>query len=359
MEHDPSALERPRAKILTVAYPFAPVSADAVGGAEQIAFQIVEALGPDALVIAREDSRISGRLLPVPIANGPLNDERVRRKIYQRVRELIASADADLIHFHGVDFHEYLPSDPTVPALVTLHLPVDWYSLPQRENLHFNCVSESQLRLAPAGFNTSVIPNGIPIPNFRVPPKKRDFVICLGRICEEKGFHFALDAAKDAGLPLVLAGQVYPYEAHELYFRAQILPRLDTARRFIGPIGPRRKNRLLAAARCLVVPSLVNETSSLVAMEAMACGAPVVAFRRGALAQSIQPGCNGLLVDDPGELADAIRNAHLLNPEYCRAFARANFSSAKMIARYFDLYHSILLTTPSPAPVLEEALAPI
>ena len=71
--------------------------------------------------------------------------------------------------------------------------------------------------------------------------------MALGRICPEKGFHIALDAARRAGVPLLLAGQTFPYEAHETYFAREIAPRLDRSRRFIGPIGLVRKRRLLSA----------------------------------------------------------------------------------------------------------------
>ena len=102
--------------------------------------------------------------------------------------------------------------------------------------------------------------------------------MALGRICPEKGYHIALDAAARAGVPMVLAGEVFRYPAHEQYFRDEIAPRLDASRRFIGPVGLHRKRRLLSEARCLLAPSLAPETSSLVAMEALACGTPVIAF---------------------------------------------------------------------------------
>jgi glycosyltransferase involved in cell wall biosynthesis len=113
--------------------------------------------------------------------------------------------------------------------------------------------------------------------------KKHRFAAALGRICPEKGFHLALTAARKAGMPLILAGQLFRYPAHEAYFEKEILPRLDKERRFIGRVGSVAKRWLLSSAQCLLVPSLVSETSSLVSMEALACGTPVVAFRAGAL----------------------------------------------------------------------------
>src|SRR5207249_5576489 len=128
----------------------------------------------------------------------------------------------------------------------------------------------------------------------------------LGRICPEKGFHFALQAAKMARADLLLAGQVFPYASHVEYFESKIVPRLDERRQFVGPVGFHRKKRLLSKAKCLLVPSTVNETSSLVAMEALAAGTPVIAFPSGALPEIVEHGRTGYLVSDVKEMAQAI-----------------------------------------------------
>src|SRR4051812_28143502 len=304
-------------KILTVAYPFAPVAADSVGGAEQIAFQLAEALyrrGHQSLLLARADSKFSGTLLPIPKTSGSLNEAAVREPIYRIIREHLANSDADLIHFHGVDFYEYLPSFDSRPHLVTLHLPIPFYPqavLALRKNLYFNCVSEAQFGSCPRRIEATVIPNGVTAPSFAIQPKKRNFALSMGRICPEKGFHIAINAAAQARSPFMLAGEVFPYEAHDRYFREQIVPRLGINCRFIGRIGGVRKYRLLASAKCLLAPSLVHETSSLVAMEAMACGTPVIAFAHGALAALVQDGCTGFLVENEKEMACAIWEAGL------------------------------------------------
>src|SRR5205823_2917269 len=105
------------------------------------------------------------------------------------------------------------------------------------------------------------IDNGVDIDRLSIDLRKRDFALALGRICPEKGLHFALGAAHEAQVPLLLAGEVYRYEAHEQHFRSEIQPRLDRYRRFVGPAGFRQKRRLMTQARCLLIPSLVAETS--------------------------------------------------------------------------------------------------
>ncbi|MGC1887701.1 MAG: glycosyltransferase [Stellaceae bacterium] len=106
----------------------------------------------------------------------------------------------------------------------------------------------------------------------------------------------------------------------------------------------RPKRRFLTAARCLLMPSLIAETSSLVAMEAIACGTPVVAFPVGALPEIIEPGVTGFLVDDTCQMAEAIRAVETLEPERCREAARQRFSLERMITGYFGYYRKLAAT---------------
>jgi glycosyltransferase involved in cell wall biosynthesis len=170
---------------------------------------------------------------------------------------------------------------------------------------------------------------------------KRGFALMLARICPEKGVHLALDAAKQAGVPLLVAGQVFPYSEHRRYFQAEVLPRLDKFRRYIGPAGSVRKRRLLSAARCVLVASTVPETSSLVAREALAAGTPVIALARGALVDILEHGHTGFLVDDVAGMASAIGRSVEIDPEICRSTARQRFAADQMVAQYFQLYRAM------------------
>jgi glycosyltransferase involved in cell wall biosynthesis len=247
---------------------------------------------------------------------------------------------------HSLDFHNYVPSSP-LPILATLHLPSDWYPIEifRMEKPHFrlNCVSWSQHRTCPSSTNLlDPIPNGVEVDRLVNNLPKRNYALALGRICPEKGFHLALDAAQRSGMNFVLAGQVFPYDSHLEYFATEIQPRLDRHRRFLGPVGFAWKKRLLAQAKCLVIPSTVSETSSLVAMEAMACGTPVVAFRTGALPEIVDDGRTGFLVNDVDEMAAALRKVAVLEPEECRRVAQSRFSSHAMSSTYLDLYECMI-----------------
>lgn len=338
--------------ILSVGFPFAPVSRNAAGGAEQILTQLDQALvrsGHASFVLATSDSEVAGTLLPTFPPEGLYEEANMKRAREQHARALaaaLAKYPIDLVHMHGLDFHTYLPpSGP--PVLATLHLPVSWYPLealrPRREHTWVNCVSKSQHEGCPASDRLlAPIENGVNVEAFARSAPKRNFALFLGRICPEKGVHLAIDAAKQAGIPLLIAGQIFPYADHQRYFEDEVRPRLDAQRRFIGPADFARKRRLLAMARCVLVASLAPETSSLVAREAAAAGTPVIALGRGALVETLVHGRTGFLVDDVDRMATAIRMIGDIDPEACRAHAREHFSHERMISAYFSLYADII-----------------
>ncbi|MCU1330891.1 MAG: glycosyl transferase, group 1 [Bryobacterales bacterium] len=352
--------------ILSVAFPLAHVGLDAVGGAEQIVALLDRALvkaGHQSIVTAAEGSRVAGTLVPFLAAPGPIDDahrDRACQRYQQLIEEVLATYRVDLVHLHGLDFHRYVPGG-SVPVLATLHLPPHWYSESiyrmSRENFRMNCVSPSQHRACPASPHLlEAVPNGVDVEGLSGVTGKRDYALTMGRVCPEKGFHLALDAARAAGVELRLAGQVFPYEYHHRYFREEIIPRLDNLRRFIGPLGFRAKRRMLSQAKCLVIPSLAPETSSLVAMEALACGTPVIAFRSGALPDIVEEGRTGFIVENEEEMALAFLLVDRLDPEQCREAARANFSAKLMSARYMDLYEK-LIQNQAAAPTAVDAYA--
>lgn len=337
--------------ILNVAYPFSLVGSAAVGGAEQILGYLDRALvraGHRSIVVASEGSTTAGCLVSVANESGVLDDP-AKERAWQNHRRAIAMAleswPIDLVHLHGFDFHAYLPP-VGVSTLVTLHLPPEWYPpvalRPTRAGLWFNCVSKSQHdRCAEVAGFLPPIANGVPIDTLAARHGRRSFALVLGRICPEKGIHIAMDAARHADIPLLVGGHTFRYPIHESYFRQEIEPRLDPLRRLLGPLDFRRKRRFLSAARCLLLPSLAPETSSLVAMEAMACGTPVIAFPNGALPEIVEHGRTGFLVRDVGEMAEAIHAVSEIDPEDCRAVARERFSLDRMTRAYLGVYRKL------------------
>jgi glycosyltransferase involved in cell wall biosynthesis len=99
-----------------------------------------------------------------------------------------------------------------------------------------------------------------------------------------------------------------------------------------------RRQRLLARAKCLLLSTRAQETTSLTAMEALSVGTPVIAYRSGALTEIVDDGVTGFLVDSVEEMADAIKRIDQIRPEDCRAAAEQRFSRDRMVRNYFDLY---------------------
>ena len=340
--------------VLHVAYPLAPVSLDATGGAEQIMALLDRALvarGHRSIAIACAGSSTAGVLLPVPV--GDSFDEEGKVRAHVAFASQIAAAldrwNVDLVHMHGIDFCEYLPPYG-VPVLATLHLPISYYPDEvfriARPGTYLNCVSKAQHRTCPPCSNlVDPIENGVPLDLFPEEHLGKDgYTLALGRICPEKGFHLALEAAQQAVVPLWIAGMTFPYAEHERYFREELLPRLSPPHRFLGPAGFADKVRLLSRARCLLVPSLVPETSSLVAMEALSCGTPVVCFPAGALADVVDHGRTGFLVKDANAMAAAILRCEEIDSSECRREAGVRFSAERMADQYVDLYERLATT---------------
>ncbi len=316
--------------VLSVAYSLSAVRPETAGGAEQVLAMLDDALvraGHRSIVVACEGSRTSGTLVPT-------------------VARALERWPVDVVHMHGQDFAEHLPL-PGPPVLVTLHVPRQWYPDDPlgttRPNTWFNCVSPTQRAAWPE--DPRMLPpieNGVPVERLRSRVRKRGYALALGRVCPEKGFHIALDAAARARVPLLIAGEVYPYEAHQRYFRDEFLPRLNGSQsRFLGAVGFERKRRLLTAARCLLAPSQVPETSSLVAMEALACGTPVIAYPAGALRDIVEHGRTGFLVSSEAEMAEAIEAAGALDPAVCRRAACERFPAGRTVRAYLDLYERL------------------
>jgi len=338
--------------ILSVAYPFAVVGPGLVGGAEQVLTLLEAELvvrGYESIVVAREGSEVRGVLLTTPVRAGLITEvvrEEVTRAHQANIDEALRKHSVDLVHMHGIDFHRYKLQE-NVPVLVTLHLPPSWYpesiwNLPR--NYRLQCVSETQRGACPEGVRerVAVIGNGVVAPDAETLPKRRGYAVMLSRICPEKNLHAGMDAARRAGVPVLLAGETFPYAEHLRYLHEEIEPRLGDGARLLPPVSGVEKARLLARARCLLLPTLAPETSSMVAMEAMAVGTPVVAYRSGAIPEVVEEGRTGFLVSDVEAMAAAIGRVGEIDAAECRRVAAERFPVSRMVEGYEGLYREML-----------------
>jgi len=224
----------------------APVGPDSVGGVEQALYHLeagLAARGCETIVIACEGPEVAGRLVPCRALTRPTmrrQSKRTRapRGGHSRHAGPLARRSRSHARF---DFDRYLPA-PVVPVLATLHCPAAWYSAealdPPRPGVWLNAVS----RMQPRSFPLTVIllpfvANGVPVEAFSTRHDRRDFALVLARIAPDKGIREALQAARIADVPLLVAGEIYPNPEHRRYFARGGPALLDDRRRYLGPIG--------------------------------------------------------------------------------------------------------------------------
>lgn len=353
-----SADQDRKLRILYVAYPLLPVTEQSAGGAEQVLWTLEREMhgrGHSTTVAASSGSKVAGVLFDTGEPAGRLDQFEIRSEQQTRLilewLESGAVAQFDFVHDMSGSFWQQA-NGIGLPVLATLHLPrslykhVDFSTVP--DCVSFNCVSRSQTEEFRDLFRMlEPIPNGIAIDRFAsgiVPCQEREYLLWLGRICEEKGPHTALDVAHAAGAKLIIAGTVYPFLYHQKYFAREVIPRLKRAgnrAKYVDGPAFSEKLDLIRNARALLISSEINETSSLVAMEAAACGTPVIALRRGALEEVIADGITGFLVDSSEEMPSALRRIDQIDSEECRCYAEEHYSAAKMADGYFALYTRI------------------
>ena len=378
-----------KSRLLLVAYPLLPVSDESAGGAEQILWTLereLAARGWETEVAACSGSRVSGRLIATDTAVGGqcksgeqgqgqrphpskrgldgapaehTDDRFAEREREHADRVLAACAERDyaLVLDHSGQFFRHVCGDGAAvrgAILTTLHLPRELYGAEAFKGVDgsgagkvwFHCVSQSQRReFMDLPRMLGVVRNGIDVGRFAASDdggEKTEYLLWLGRVCPEKAPHLAIAAAERAGMPIVLAGQVYPFAWHEQYWEREVRPRIDGRRvRWVPLPTFAEKAKLLRQARGLLVTSLVGETTSLVALEAMASGTAVVAFRRGALEEVVAEG-TGYLVGGVEEMAAACGRLGAIRAEDCRAWVEREFSARAMVDGYERLIEELV-----------------
>jgi glycosyltransferase involved in cell wall biosynthesis len=346
-------------RVLYIAYPLLPVTEHSAGGAEQVLWTLERAVhgsGQTTVVAASEGSQISGELFVTGAA--PEELDQIELRAAEQTRRILdwllsgAVADFNIIHDMSGGFWQHA-AHVDIPVLATLHLPrslytgVDFSNVPQQ--VAFNCVSQSQMNeFRDLPRLTRAVQNGIALDRFEstpLPQDAREYFLWLGRICEEKGTHTALDVAHAARAKLIIAGAVYPFLYHQKYFAREVIPRLKRAgsqAKYIERPAFAEKVDLLRNARALLITSDISETSSIVAMEAAACGTPVVALRRGALADVVADGITGILVNGAEEMIAALPRVHGIDPAKCREYAEQHYPAEQMTCSYNDLYRKLI-----------------
>ncbi|MFZ0402381.1 MAG: glycosyltransferase family 4 protein [Pseudolabrys sp.] len=321
------------------------------GGTERIVSYLTEELvhlGHDVTLFASGDSVTSAQL--VSCATTALRlDPHVRDTIpyymlmLDRVRE--CADDFDILHFHIDQFHFPLFRPIASSTLTTLHGRQD---LPDLRPLYFGfndmpLVSISDNQRAPihnANFAATVY-HGLPTDLLRPTFNPRGgYLAFLGRISPEKGVDRAIKVAQTLGIPIKIAAKVDRVD--EAYFREQIAPLIkEPGVQFVGEINERQKIDFLGQAQALMFLIDWPEPFGLSMIEAMACGTPVLAFRRGSVEEVVDQGVTGYIVDGIEEAILALPHVVALDRRVVRRRFEDRFSSTRMAKDYLRVYKSL------------------
>ncbi len=321
------------------------------GGTERIVSYLTEELvrqGHDVTLFASGDSLTSARLVPCAATALRLNPS-VRDPLPYHVmllEEVRRRADEfDVLHFHIDLLHFPLMREFGERTVTTLHGRLD---LPDLQPFYRTfpemplvSISDDQRRPMPPVNWVGTVHHGLPQDLLAFNPAPRGgYLAFLGRISPEKGPERAIEIAARAGLPLKIAAKVDP--ADEAYWRQVVEPlvRAHPNVEYVGEVNERQKAAFLGDALALLFPIDWPEPFGLVMIEAMACGTPVIAFRRGSVPEVIEHGRSGLIVDDVDGAVDAVGLVGGLDRAEVRACFEQRFSVERMARDYLAIYRA-------------------
>lgn len=267
-------------------------------------------------------------------------------------------ADFDVLHFNyeplalrftiegkKIDMADYLMS----PAVFTFHnitnIPknIAYYRQEISLRRHYATFVSENHRKPLADFfpKSRAIYNAIRIDDYVFGDKKDNYLLFLGRITRVKGILESIAVAKRVGIPLVIAAKVD--QADRVFYEKKVKHLIDgKSVKYIGEVNALKKINLLKKARCLLFPVLWEEPFGLVMVEALACGTPVVAFRRGSVPEIIKNGVNGYIVNNVSRMAEAVSKIDSIEPIGCRKSVEEKFDVKRMVDEYEEFFLKII-----------------
>ncbi|MDP3014906.1 MAG: glycosyltransferase family 4 protein [bacterium] len=340
-------------KIAQLAPLWIPVPPRTYGGIELMLSLLTEELvarNYDITLFASGDSKTSAKLFPLT-EKGIWLQKGLRsphahisvaiEKIYRHKNSF------DLFHNHA-DFFMFPLSLllEGAPTLTTLHRPVDPVTVQAYkayDKISFCAISEDQRQSAEEnGISTvGVVYNGIATEKYLFRETAGDYFIYLGRLNKEKGIVDAINISREAGVKLLVAGNVVGADEWNYFFH-EVQPLLNEENvNFVGHLDFNEKVRLLGGAKALLFPVDRREPFGLVMIEAMACGAPVIAYRRGSVPEVIKDKKTGFIVETKEEMIEAIKKIDIIKREDCRAHVEQNFTLRQMVDKYEEIYKKL------------------
>jgi glycosyltransferase involved in cell wall biosynthesis len=336
-------------RIAQIAPPWITIPPKNYGGTESVISNLVEELVAqehDVTLFAPGDAQTSARLVSFfpksLLREGGSWDMHLKAFYHlQKSLEEVKADNFDIVHTHlssSSDLYAFpLTAELATPHVTTLHShfpfdhapngkvgDADRYYMDWAPAIPIVFISESARKQEKLPLNcVGVVHNGIELHQYRPLSRKReDALVWLGRFVPEKGPHLAIEAAKQAQVPLILAGTIDQYvKSSVAYFQEQIKPQIDQKQiRYIGPVNMKQKVRLLSRARGFLNPIKWEEPFGMVMIEALACGCPVISFDRGAAPEIVAHGQNGFLVQNVAEMVQSIAHIDEIDRDALRPY---------------------------------------
>jgi glycosyltransferase involved in cell wall biosynthesis len=317
------------------------------GGTERIVAYLTEELvrqGHEVTLFASGDSRTSARLV-APCARALRLDPHRRDPLAQHlvmIEEVFRRADElDFIHFHVDYLHFPASKRHRIPHVTTLHGRLD---LPELVPLYRTfqempvvSISKAQREPLPWLNWQGTVYHGLPEELYGCQEEPEDYLAFLGRVSPEKRLDLAVEIARRAGLPLRIAAKVD--RADSDYYEQVIRPLLrQPGVEFLGEVGEQDKGTFLGRARALLFPIDWPEPFGLVLIEAMACGTPVVAFRRGSVPEVVDHGETGFVCSTVEQAVAAVGRLPEISRRGCRRVFERRFTAGRMAQDYVSIY---------------------
>ena len=320
------------------------------GGTERVIHWLTEELieqGHEVTLFGTGDSKTGAKLIQVW--------PRALRLGRPRSDPIVAAASAlenlslhahefDIIHSHGDWCYLPLLTRLGVPFVTTLHGRLDIFRLPQLVGMFpqapFVSISNNQRSPLPDANWAATIYHGFPLDWLRPSFGRGQYLAFLGRLSPEKGPEPAIRIARAANMQLRIAAKIPRGERG--YFAERLRPMIDGDRtRLIGEVDDASKQDFLGRASALLFPIDWPEPFGLVMIEAMACGTPVIAFRRGSVPEVIEHGVSGFIVEDEAEAIQAVQRLPELDRREVRASFERRFTASEMAGRYINCYKKV------------------
>lgn len=343
-------------KIALIAPPYFDVPPAAYGGVESVIADLTDGLmdlGHEVTIVGAGHNGTRARMLQVWESTaadrlGEPYPEVLHAVLTRRtVEDLALAGEVDVVHDHTLSgpLNASAYAELGLPTVVTVHGPphsdARRYYRALGTDISLVSISHRQAALAPELNWVTTVHNGLQPRRWPYSSHKGDYALWLGRYHPDKAPHLALEAARAAGVPLVLAGKCSePVE--KKYYAEVIEPLLGPDDKVVGVADAILKRELLVDARCLLFPVQWEEPFGMVMIESMVCGTPVVALRNGAVPEVVIDGVTGLVCGRPEDLPAALEAVSEIDPGACRRHVETNFSAERMAANYVRCYRQVV-----------------